>query len=58
MLISWKHTVDWKAIRGVVSKKFLKSTKFDKLYLKVNNLENEIPNTTTLIYINQYNTDK
>ena len=25
---------------------------------KVNNLENKIPDATTLIYINQYNTEK
>ena len=32
--------------------------KFNKLNTKVISLENEIHDTTTLIYINQYNTDR
>ena len=31
---------------------------YNKLNTKVNNLENNIPVATTLIHINQYNTDK
>ena len=41
-----------------MSKEVLKNTKFNKLNTKVNNLVNKIPGATTLIYINQYNTDK
>ena len=33
-------------------------TKFNTLKAKVNNLENEIPDATTLIHINQYKADK
>ena len=35
-----------------------KNTKFNTLKTKVNNLEKKIPEATTLICINQYNTDK
>ena len=35
-----------------------KSTKFNTLKTNINNLEKKIPEATTLIYINQYNTDK
>ena len=31
---------------------------YNKLNTKVNNLEKEIPDATTLIHINHYNTDK
>ena len=31
---------------------------YNKLNTKNNNLENKIPDATTLIHINQYNTDK
>ena len=41
-----------------VSKEVVKNTKFNKLNMKVNSLENKITDATTLIYINQYNTDK
>ena len=36
----------------------LLKTKFNTLKTKVNNLEKKIPDTTTLILINQYSTDK
>ena len=36
----------------------LKTKVDDKLNTKVNNFENKIPDATTLIHINQYNTDK
>ena len=47
--------MDFKKSSDVVSKKV---QKFNKLNTKVNNLENNIPHGTTLIHINQYNTDK
>ena len=37
---------------------FLKTQKFNTLKTKVNNLEKKIPDATTLIHINQCNTDK
>ena len=36
----------------------VKNTKFNTLKTTVNNLEKKIPDATTLIHINQYNTDK
>ena len=36
----------------------VKNTKCNTLMTKVNSLEKEIPDATTLIHINQYNTDK
>ena len=42
---------------NVVSKEVVNNTKFNKLNMKVNNLENKILDGTSLI-INQYNTDK
>ena len=42
----------------VVDNEIVKNKKFNKLETKVNNLENKIPDGTTLIHINQYNTDK
>ena len=38
--------------------KSLKSLKFNTLKTKLSNLEKKISDTTTLIHINQYNTDK
>ena len=35
-----------------------KNTKFNTLKTKVNSLEKKIPDATTLIHINPYNTDK
>ena len=49
---------DLKHLSDVVSKEVVKNATFDKLNTKVNSLENKIPAATTLIYINQYNTDK
>ena len=43
---------------GVVDDKFVKNTKFNTLKTKVNNLDKKIPDATTLIQINKYNTDK
>ena len=50
--------VDLKKLSCVGDNEIVKSTKFNRLKTKVNNLENEIPDVTTLIYINQYNVDK
>ena len=46
-----------KNVSNVVSKEVVNNTKFNKLNMKVNNLENKILDGTSLI-INQYNTDK
>ena len=45
--------VDLKKLTDVVSKKIVKKTKFNKLDMKVNNLENKISDGTMLIQINQ-----
>ena len=50
--------MDLKKISDAVSKEVVKNTKFNKVNTKVNNLENKIPDATTLIHINHYNTDK
>ena len=49
---------DLKNLSDVVDNEFVRSTKFNTLVAKVNNLEKKIPDATTLIHINQYNTDK
>ena len=41
-----------------MNKEVVKETMHNKLNTKVNNLENKIPNASTLIQTNQYNTDK
>ena len=38
--------------------KLLRIQKFNTLKTKVNSLEEKVPDATTLISINQYNTDK
>ena len=43
-----------KKISDIVDNEVVKSTKFNTLKIKVNNLEKKIPDTTTLIHINQY----
>ena len=45
--------VDLKKLTDVVSKKIVKKTKFNKLDMKVNNLENKISDGTMLIHLNQ-----
>ena len=50
--------VDLKKLSNVVDNEVVKKTKFNTLKTKVNNLEKKIPDPTTLIHINQYNTDK
>ena len=46
-----------KKLSDVVNNEVVKNTKFNTLKTKVNNLEKKIPDATTLIHINQYNTD-
>ena len=50
--------VDLKKLSDVVGNEVDKDTKFNTLKTKVNNLETKVPDTTTLVHINQYNTDK
>ena len=50
--------VDLKKLSDVVANEVVKNTKFNTLKTKVNSLEKKIPDATTLIHINQYNTDK
>ena len=50
--------VDLKKLNDVVGNEVIKNTKFNTLKKKVNSLEKKIPDATTLIQINQYNTDK
>ena len=42
---------------NVVDNEVIKSKKFTTLKAKVNSLEKKIPDASTLIYINQYNSD-
>ena len=50
--------VDLKKLSDVLDNELAKNTKFNTLKTKVNNLEKKIPDATTLIHINQYNTNK
>ena len=50
--------VDLKKLSDVVDNEVVKNTKFNILKTKANKLEKKTPYTTTLIHINQYNTDK
>ena len=50
--------VDLKKLSDVVDNEVVKNTKYNTLKTKVSSLENKIPDATTLIHINQYNTDK
>ena len=50
--------VDLNKIRAVVDNEVVKNTKLSTLKTKANNLEKKILKATTLIQINQYNTDK
>ena len=49
--------VDIKKLSDVVDNEVAKNTKFNTLRTTVNNLEKKIPDATTLVLINQYNTD-
>ena len=44
---------DWKNLSDIVSKEVVNNIKFNKLNTKVGNLENKIPDATTLVHINQ-----
>ena len=50
-------SIDLKKLSDVVANEVVKNTKFNTLKTKVNSLEKKIPDATTLIHINQYNTD-
>ena len=50
--------VEMKNLIVVVDNKVVKNTKFNKLKIKVNNLDKKIPVAAFLIHINQYNKDK
>ena len=50
--------VDLKKLSDTVDNEVVKNIKFNTLKSKANNLDKEIPDATTLILINQYNTDK
>ena len=50
--------VDLKKSSDVVDNEVVKNTKFNTLNTKVNTLEEKISDATTLVHINQYNTDK
>ena len=50
--------VDLTNLIDVVDNEVVKNTKFNTLETKLNNFENKIPVATTLIQIDQYNTDK
>ena len=50
--------VHFKNLSDIGSKKDIKNTKFKKLHTKVNNVESKIPDVSTLIQTNLYNTDK
>ena len=50
--------VDLKKLSDVADNEIVKITKFNKLKTKVNILEKKIPDSSTLIHINQYNIDK
>ena len=55
----WKTLpIDLKKLSDVVDNDFVQNIKFNTLQRKVNSLENKIPDTTTLININQYNKNK
>ena len=47
-----------KLLSDVVDNKVAKNTKFNTLKTKINKLDKTIPDATTLIHINKYNTDK
>ena len=54
----WIGPLYLKKVSDAVDNEVVKNTKFNILKTKVNNLEKKIPDATTLIHINQYNTDK
>ena len=51
-------SVDLHKLNDVVDNEVVKNTKFNTPKAKINDLENKIPDASTLIWLNQYNTDK
>ena len=49
---------DMKKLSDLVYNEVVKNSKFSSLETKVNKLDNKIPESTTLVHINQYNTNK
>ena len=47
-----------KKLSDIVDNEVVKNTKLNTIKTKVNNLEKKITDATTLIQINQYNTDE
>ena len=47
-----------KKLSDVVDNDLAQNTKWNTMKTKVNKLDKKIPDATTLIHINQYNTDK
>ena len=59
MLVNQKlFRLDLKKLSDVLANEVVKNTQFNTLKAEVNRFENKIPDATTLIHINQYNTDK
>ena len=58
MLVYWKLPIDLKKLSDIVDNDVVKNTKFYALKTEGNSLEKKIPDVTTLIHINHYNTDK
>ena len=50
--------VDLKKLSDLVANEAVKNTKLNTLKIKLNSLEKEIPDATTLIHLNQYKSDK
>ena len=50
--------IDLEKLSYVLSKEVVKKTVYNKLNVKVSNLEKKVPDMTTLFHSNQYNTDK
>ena len=50
--------VNLKKLSDVVDNEVVKNSKFNTLNTKVNGLEKKIYDATSIVYINQYNTDK
>ena len=49
--------LDLKKLINVVDNEVVKNTKLNRRKTKVNNLDKKIPHASTIIHINQYNTD-
>ena len=51
-------TIDLKKLSDVVANEVVKNAKFNTLKTQVNSLEKKLSDATTLIHVNQCNTDK